>query len=934
MEIGETSGCLEIVGGRFTVENELKTIITAQAEQEWDHSSLFKKRFLQVDFQSFYKLDEAETELYLQKKGMPNSFIEKFRKNGFFDFSLGSQFLFHNNYPCTLNDLKEAFRNKRLYKVKCRKCGREFYTDCNSFKCVKWRSCIGAKCLESTIPERTVDYNQSIYKWDVSKSTLQVLDNQLAEIDQISTPLTYYGFQNSLRIAYVSDIHLCHHLKYFDNNKQKMLRTIASDLYSSKENAQIILFNGDVSSDPNLVVEFYSYFMRKHDLDVFRSFKDILFQSKKLKASLSTKERNMINRKIRIEKYISKIKNDLNPFFDFASFENFSKHHFFDKMEPAFLSYKHEKVYQKQHISVQNETILQKLFSLMDIRNNYIKSISRYENYKNSIQKRLEDFENLYGKPIEEIGLNDYRHSYLPNVFVTLGNHEYMGFSNIDSAITFYQNSLTKFGIHFLHNNFISNEKILIYGGTGFAKYDFKYNANTIACCKNFSREDECKETELFERGYQSALSFAKENGLCFLCASHYPISACLNGMYDREAIYFTGHTHNNSLIKAENVVIYADNQIGYRTKKIQFKIATTGLEKNPYIDAPDGLYQTTIKDYLQFYRYLGENIGQGNCLYQKCQDNKAYLYVIKRKGYYGFFILTHSGQSKGISIVDGGKTKRLTSSTDLNWICDNFDIVLHKYLQVLLPFRKMQEQLSEELKTLGFDNDKCGTIHGCIVDIDFYHHIMLNPFENKITLYYSPVYGEVQPLYSIGQLISSIKKNSNSLSSNQLEAIKKNYQKKKKQNDFLLSHFSDKKQMQIEDGTHSDYVFSEMSTVSRSSGMYEVSRRINPLQRLFSNHVLRDFDLALTESKQNAFRKFSYVNRVFMFRGVQYKVVEDDGTEFIVVEEYTEQKYSIPGSKKKATEIVPTGKLKKFSITFLKKTMAGRRAAEAYWLN
>ena len=36
---------------------------------------------------------------------------------------------------------------------------------------------------------------------------------------------------------------------------------------------------------------------------------------------------------------------------------------------------------------------------------------------------------------------------------------------------------------------------------------------------------------------------------------------------------------------------------------------------------------------------------------------------------------------------------------------------------------------------------------------------------------------------------------------------------------------------------------------VSRSRGMYGISRKINPLQRLFSGHTLRDFDLKLIET-------------------------------------------------------------------------------------
>lgn len=146
--------------------------------------------------------------------------------------------------------------------------------------------------------------------------------------------------------------------------------------------------------------------------------------------------------------------------------------------------------------------------------------------------------------------------------------------------------------------------------------------------------------------------------------------------------------------------MLYADNQVGYENNNIAFKEATTGLISNPYREMMDGLYQTTVDDYLKFNRYLGEYVGDGNLLYRRCQNGT--LYVVKRKGYYGFFIISTKRDSRGISIVNGGMTKKLTASTEISWICENFDIVVSKYLQLLLPLRKVEEELSKELKELG----------------------------------------------------------------------------------------------------------------------------------------------------------------------------------------------------------------------------------------
>ena len=74
---------------------------------------------------------------------------------------------------------------------------------------------------------------------------------------------------------------------------------------------------------------------------------------------------------------------------------------------------------------------------------------------------------------------------------------------------------------------------------------------------------------------------------------------------------------------------------------------------------------------------------------------------------------------------------------------------------------------------------------------------------------------------------------------------------------------------------------------MSRKTGAYGVSRAVNPLQRLFSGHVLRDFDLRLIEIEdENAVsRKVSLAGRVYMDKDTnEYLVVHDDLGEFVRV--------------------------------------------------
>lgn len=97
--------------------------------------------------------------------------------------------------------------------------------------------------------DMTMDLNEkkSLYNWNSNKNGLQVSDNQLAMVEELSTPLTYYSAgtaYNSLKIAYISDIHLNHHLKYYDNNAKRMVRDISHKLYQLKGNADIVFLWG------------------------------------------------------------------------------------------------------------------------------------------------------------------------------------------------------------------------------------------------------------------------------------------------------------------------------------------------------------------------------------------------------------------------------------------------------------------------------------------------------------------------------------------------------------------------------------------------------------------------------------------------------------------------------------------------------------------
>lgn len=683
----------------------------------------------------------------------------------------------------------------------------------------------------------------------------------LVKQSELYEPMLYYGSKARITVDYVSDIHLLHHAPYFNYDIQKTIRAIAKSLYESMSfgrwgGTTVQAFLGDISSDGRVTVAFYKQYRMQ---DMYRQYK-------RFKRSLRSESdiQQLERRHIEIEKRYDR----LSCFID-------SK----EVMIRALKSEIDEYVSYSKVIAPKGrlEDIKKYLASnyykkreVPDAVTEKILLVSAVQDKVSDLQRKLLRLEQGINAEYDYdiVRLADF-HYEQPSILgvVILGNHEYIGFYDVDDAVKFYKKELEPLGYRVLQNESLENDQVVIYAGSGFAKYSEQFNANNIVCCDAMmgNRDYEIAQTAVFEQEYEAARQHAKDTGKCFICLTHYPVESCLS-KFDKDTVYFSGHTHRNERYKTEDRVLYADNQVGYHKNGgfdgvVRFKRATTDPARNPYADFEDGYQQTTPDAYLQFYDYIGESVGEGKLIRKRCETGE--LYVIKSRGYYGFFVVNNSG----ISIVNGGKTKKIALSKNIEWIYDNFNIVVSKYLAVLEPLRAAQLQISRELKRLGF----YGTIHGLIVDVDFYNHIMVNPIDGTITFYYSPEFGQVRPFESFqkqlafmgcaGLLESKVtdsQRNEIALyGSNMLAAVENNY------------------------------VMSEMATVSRRTGVYGVSRAVNPLQRLFTGHVLRDFDLRLIEVEDDSatHRALSMRGRVYMDRDFnEYLVIRDDLGEFLTL--------------------------------------------------
>ncbi len=140
------------------------------------------------------------------------------------------------------------------------------------------------------------------------------------------------------------------------------------------------------------------------------------------------------------------------------------------------------------------------------------------------------------------------------------------------------------------------------------------------------------------------------------------------------------------------------------------------------FADYQDGIYEITGHEYQEFYR--GKNI--------RLNFNREVniLYMLKKNGYYCFI---HESAGGSLTMLNGGALKKLEVD-DINYYYENMDSVVSFIKKPLDAYTKIQKTISSEIQKIGGS----GYIHGCIIDIDFYNHVYVNPVDMKITGYWA----------------------------------------------------------------------------------------------------------------------------------------------------------------------------------------------------
>ena len=341
---------------------------------------------------------------------------------------------------------------------------------------------------------------------------------------------------------------------------------------------------------------------------------------------------------------------------------------------------------------------------------------------------------------------------YTSHVVVVLGNHELMDDSieTLDD-IQKYRVLFEKLGICFLQNEvlFVSEEKtqklnensilsiseqelndiarksyITILGGIGFSGYNAVYNGDSLDYGRTItSLVKDMFETKRFEALYQKVRQALQKRQIIVL--THTPKKDWTMEEHNPNWIYVSGHTHQNESEVSKEKIVYADNQIGYKgNNNIHLKSFNCSTTYDIFSDYKDGIYEISREDYYWFNR--------GKGIQAQFNRKEGTIYMVKKEEIYAFFLYVN----EKIYMLNGGVPNKLEINKleHLEFYYLNLPKYAENIRKLIGKYSSGQKEIAEFVKSIG----GLGRIHGCIVDIDEYNHIYVNPYDGSITPYFA----------------------------------------------------------------------------------------------------------------------------------------------------------------------------------------------------
>jgi hypothetical protein len=423
-------------------------------------------------------------------------------------------------------------------------------------------------------------------------------------------------------------------------------------------------------------------------------------------------------------------------------------------------------------------------------------------------------------RSVEEI-ISDYKDSHYDYKDILLENELYLLYQNQKPCIL-SENDIKNASEPTL-TEFLAKCSTIILGGIGYSGLNPENNAEYLAGHQITagmglyrtaikSLEEDRRRSEAFRCIYEKVLRCAR--GKKVIVLTHTQIEDWTSDQPSPSCIYVNGHTHCNTMRRtSDEIAVLSDNQIGYGLDNGKYmnpkwklnSFVTDKLWYDPFENDPDGIYTISSERYKEFNR--GRGIMSEGCSYN------GTLYMLKRSGMYMFLLET----SASLCLLSGGKRNKLRIR-DIHYYYDNMETYSDRIREMIKPYQTVMQQLSKEVRMIGGS----GAIHGCIVDMDFFNHIYVNPFDGKVTSYFA---------YDIcgRQVFNSIYKH---IEQQAPQFLLKYLQECEKKSIPLLGKFRDAKKQKTDIA-----VLPEWMT---GTEIYEPSRAMRAVQYVWEQNVIR----------------------------------------------------------------------------------------------
>ena len=267
---------------------------------------------------------------------------------------------------------------------------------------------------------------------------------------------------------------------------------------------------------------------------------------------------------------------------------------------------------------------------------------------------------------------------------------------------------------------FCHKANVIILGGIGFSGCNENFNATNGIYLRAITRENDIEYSKRFEAVYSKLLRCACDVPVVVL--THTPMRDWSKQQYNGNWIYISGHTHKNTMAMQENgAIVLENNQFGYGGKTCTLKkFVLNHTIYDPLSGIEDGIHKISKSQYLDFMFVRKAPVPE--------MKRTGIFWVIKRDNLYLFMLETKENNY----ILNGARTQ--IAEKNKEYYYNNISKYYDNINYVFSPFYEYEETISSLVRAVG----GVGTIHGCIVDYDYYNHVFINPFDKSVTPYFA----------------------------------------------------------------------------------------------------------------------------------------------------------------------------------------------------